>query len=138
MLVRSVSFGLTAETPATSGAGVVLAQPGPPTVEGGALVHVVHGSSRVPAVDIEVERAEVLRGVFLTLIYAPAQGGVTVPLLGPRVVFPDDIDDVGADLVGSFRCEIVLAPRVGAFYLHAAYRQYVSNVVRLMAPPGAR
>ena len=47
-------------------------------------------------------------------------------------------DDVGADLVGSFRCEIVLAPRVGAFYLHAAYRQYVSNVVRLMAPPGAR
>ena len=52
MFVRTVSFGLTAETPPSSGPGVVLAQPGPPTFAGEAAIVIVHGSVRVAAADI--------------------------------------------------------------------------------------
>lgn len=138
MFVRSVSFVLAAETPAAHDSGIFLAEPGPPAYEDDRPIFTVHGSVRAPAVDIEVERIELVRGVFLTLIFAPSQAPLTTSLAGARLVFPDDIADIGDDLVASFRCEIALPPAPMTFYLHAAFRQYVSSVVRLRAPRGAR
>lgn len=131
MLVRAVSFGLTAESPPTGGPGVVLAQPALPVFEDETAIYLVHGSVRVPATDIEVERVEVLRGVQLVLILGLSQVPFTESLAGPAVIFPDDVEDVGADVVGSFRCELVLPGRMGPSYLHASFRQHVSNVVRV-------
>lgn len=136
MIVRAVSLGLTAESPPTSGPGVVLAQPRPPAREDEAAVFLVYGSVRVPAADIEVERTEILRGVQLVLVLGVSQFPSTASLAGGTVIFPDDVEDVGADLVGSFRCELVLPGRMGPAYLHAAFRQHVSNVVRVHPAEG--
>lgn len=133
MFLRSVTFGLTAETPGTTGPGIVLSEPGPPFAEDDALVYTLHGTCRIPAADVEVERGEVLRGVVITLVFPPGQVPMTAPLVGTTLVFPDDVTDLGQDLVGSFRCEIWLPSRVHASYVHGAFRRYVSNVVRLSA-----
>lgn len=138
MFVRTVSFGLTRESPPTSGPGVVLAPPGPPIHDGGAAIIALHGSVRVAATDIEIERTEPLRGVLLVLVHGMSQSPSTAPLAPAAVIYPDDLEDVGGDVVGSFRCEIVLPALMGPSYLHASYRQHVSNVVRVHPAEEAR
>ncbi|MEP7126473.1 MAG: hypothetical protein ABJE95_36415 [Byssovorax sp.] len=138
MIVRAFSPGLFAETPVTSGAGVVLAEPGPATHDPEAAILVVHGSVRIAAVDVEVDRVEVLRGVQLVLVHGMSQTCFTAALAGSTALFPDDIQDVGGDLVSSFRCEIVVARWMGPAYLHATFRHHVSNVVRVHPAQGAR
>lgn len=130
---RSVSFGLTAETPTLAGPGIALSEPSPPFAapEEDTFLYELHGSCRVGARDIEVERTEVLRGIVLTIVFPPAQVPMSAPLVGATLLFPDDVADVGGDLVGSFRCEIHLPSRVRVGYVHAAFRHRISNVVRL-------
>jgi hypothetical protein len=138
MLIRAASFGFFAETPSTSRPGVVLAEPRPPVHEDDAAIIAVYGSVRVAAADIEVERTEILRCVQLVLVLGSSQVSSSAPLAAPAVIFPDDIEDIAGDLVGSFRCELVLPARMGPSYLHAAFRHHVSNVVRVHPAQGAR
>ena len=131
MILRAVSFGFYPETPATSGPGIVLAQPGPPEYEDDAAILVVHGSVRAAAADIEVERTEILRSVQLVLVLGISQVPMSAPLAASAVIFPDDIEDISGDLVGSFCCEVVVPVRMGLFYFHAVFWHYVFNVVRV-------
>ncbi len=133
MFVRAVTLGFDPQTPASSGAGISLFA-GTAQRDGDDLVYPIHGSVRIAAADIEVERMEILRGVTLTMIFSLSQLPRTIPLVATRVLFPTDVSDVDSDVVAGFRADVVIKPSRGAYYLHGAYRRYVSNVLRLEAP----
>lgn len=127
MRIRSLTFGRSARTPALRGLGIAITVTKEPQQDPGL---VVYGTCRLPKADLPVGRQELPRGIVLVAINPITQGSYVVNLVEERLVFEDDVEEVGSDCAVSFRC--ALEPGfMGTLptLFHASCRQYVSDVL---------
>jgi hypothetical protein len=82
-----------------------------------------------PAAPIET-KADLLSGIFLTVVHSATQRPITMNLIGDRLIFEDDATERDDSFVAGIRGELDMSsgPR-GPFLLHASCHQFVSNVI---------
>jgi len=127
MRIRSLTFGRTARTPPLKGPGIAITVTKEPKQDPGLVVYC---TCRIPKTDLPVGRQELPRGIVLVAINPVTQGSYVVNLVGERLVFEDDVEEVGNDCIASFRC--ALEPGFSGTMptlFHASCRQYVSDIL---------
>jgi hypothetical protein len=132
MHIESLIFGRDALTPVAHAAGIVIhASPGP-----NAQRVVIRGACKIANADAPLAGALAPHGVFLTAIEALEQRPFTIPLVGQRLVFPEDVTVLNDDLLFEF-CAMLDASRAmtGPYYLHASFFEHVSNVLHVPFTP---
>jgi hypothetical protein len=122
-----LTFGRTARTPPLRGLGIAITVTQEPEQDPGL---VIYGACRAPKADLPQGRTELPRGIVLVAINPITQGSYVINLVGERLVFEDDVEEVGSDCVVSFRC--TLEPGFSGVLptlVHASFRQHVSDVL---------
>lgn len=132
MRILSLTFGRTARTPSLGGPGIAITVTRKPEEDPGLIVY---GACRARQAGHFGGRQELPRGVLLVAVNPATQGSAVLNLVEGRLVFEDDVEEEGTDFVFSFRC--VLEPSTGMvapMFLHASFRQYVSDVLWVTLP----
>ena len=127
MRIRSLTFGKTSRVPPLRGPGIAITVTKEPAQDPGL---VVYGTCRASKADLPQGRQELPRGIVLVAINPITQGSYVVNLVGERLVFEDDVEEVGSECTVSFRC--ALEPGFSGVMptlFHASFRQYVSDIL---------
>jgi hypothetical protein len=130
MQIRSLIFGRTANTPPLRGLGIAITVTKEPEKDPGL---VIYGTCRIPKAELPQGRQELPRGILLVAINPITQGSEVVNLVGQRLVFEDDVEEVGSDCAVSFRC--ALEPGfngVQPTLFHASCRQHISDILWIL------
>jgi len=127
MQIRSLSFGRTARTPPLRGPGISITVTQEPEQDPGL---VIYGACQAPKADLPQGRQELPRGILLVAINPITQGSLVRNLVGERLVFEDDVEEVGNDYVVSFRCALEpgFTGRAPTLF-HVSFRQHVSDIL---------
>lgn len=128
--ILAMSFGADAETPQQHVPGITIRAT--PHAAGGPGCHLVRGACRVSAGAARVGRLELPHGILLTAVDAASQRPATAPLVGDRLIFEEDVRSAHGDHIIEFRCVVSTARHsTGPCYLHAAFFEHISNIVRV-------
>jgi len=133
-----IQLGRKAATPKLQNPGILLSPTTNPHFKSSSPPLLVHGICRIPK-SPNLERRALLSGLTLTAIEIYNQNPTTLNPIGKKLVFEDDIEDIGSCWGACFSIDAIawlgVAIRPYAFMLHASLYQYVSNVVYLRLEP---
>lgn len=127
MQIRSLTFGRTARTPELRSPGLTITVTQEPDQDPGL---VIYGTCRAPKAEFPQGRQELPRGILLVAINPHTQGSIVRNLVGDRIVFEDDVEEVGSDCVVSFRCALEpgFTGKLPTLF-HASFREHVSDIL---------
>lgn len=132
MTTSRIRFGAQPGSPALAGPGIALAADAREYPPAGGPVW-IHGCCRLAKKELAGDRKDLLRGVFVTAVEAFRQSPGSACLLGGHLVFDDDVEDAGDDLLAFFSfdlAETVPVPKAPfSFLVHASFFRYTSNVL---------
>jgi len=132
MQSKIIQLGRTAESPTLNLPGITLVVPNNPHSKIGNKPLMAYGCCRIPRTP-SLEKTSLLSGLTLTAVELTNQIPVSINPIGTKLVFEDDILNIGYDWAIWFRCDLQawlnVAGRPYSFMLHASLYQYLSNVI---------
>ena len=133
-----IQLGRSHASPTLATPGILLATTANPHFQSSGRRLWIHGFCRIPK-SATLERRSVLSGLTLTAIEIYNQTPTTLNPIGKKLVFDDDIEDLGREWGACFSIDPMAWLRVSirpyAFMLHASLYQYLSNVIYIRMEP---
>lgn len=131
MDTNRIRFGEQPESPVLQGQGIVISVTNH-EYPINATEHIwIHGCCRMAKDNHSGDRKDLIKGIFITAIEMFRQQPVTANMIGPHLVFDDDVEDTGSDYLVFFSFnlfETVPIPKAPfSFIVHASFFQHISN-----------